>query len=140
MTLKVTNVEIDITLEIKRIVVGFELTPEWVARYGAVLTGTHPEYYSLKMLDAMQDYTDLGGRLMYLGANGFYWRIAWHPSLDGVIEHRRSEDGMRAWMTQPGESYMAFTGEYSGLWQRNGRPPNVLVGTAFTVELPLPIA
>ena len=96
------------------------------------MTGTHPEYYSLKMLDAMQDYTDLGGRLMYLGANGFYWRIAWHPSLDGVIEHRRSEDGMRAWMTQPGESYMAFTGEYSGLWQRNGRPPNVLVGTAFS--------
>jgi N,N-dimethylformamidase len=100
--------------------------------YRCIMTGTHPEYYSLKMLDAMQDYTDGGGRLMYLGANGFYWRIAWHPSLDGVIEHRRSEDGMRAWMTQPGESYMAFTGEYSGLWQRNGRPPNVLVGTAFS--------
>jgi N,N-dimethylformamidase len=100
--------------------------------YRCVITGTHPEYYSLKMLNAVQDYTDRGGRLMYLGANGFYWRIAWHPALDGVIEHRRSEDGMRAWMTQPGESYMACTGEYSGLWQRNGRPPNVLVGTAFS--------
>jgi N,N-dimethylformamidase len=105
---------------------------ECLKPYRCVVTGTHPEYYSLKMLDAVQDYTDRGGRLMYLGANGFYWRIAWHPTLDGVIEHRRSEDGMRAWMTQPGESYMAFTGEYSGLWQRNGRPPNVLVGTAFS--------
>jgi N,N-dimethylformamidase len=103
-----------------------------VKPYRCVITGTHPEYYSLKMLDALQDYTNRGGRLMYLGANGFYWRIAWHPSLDGVIEHRRSEDGMRAWMTQPGESYMAFTGEYSGLWVRNGRPPNVLVGAAFS--------
>jgi N,N-dimethylformamidase len=39
---------------------------------------------------------------------------------------------MRAWTTQAGESYMAFTGEYSGLWVRNGRPPNVLVGAAFS--------
>jgi N,N-dimethylformamidase len=100
--------------------------------YRCILTGTHPEYYSLKMLDAVQDYTDRGGRLVYLGANGFYWRIAWHPALPGVIEHRRSEDGMRAWTTHPGESYMAFTGEYSGLWVRNGRPPNMLVGAAFS--------
>lgn len=105
---------------------------ECLKPYRCVMTGTHPEYYSLKMLDAVQDFTDRGGRLMYLGANGFYWRIAWHPSLPGVIEHRRSEDGMRAWFTQPGESYMAFTGEYSGLWQRNGRPPNILVGAAFS--------
>lgn len=100
--------------------------------YRCVVTGTHPEYYSLKMLDAVQDYTDRGGRLMYLGANGFYWRIAWHPALEGVIEHRRSEAGMRAWMTESGEAYMAFSGEYSGLWRRNGRPPNMLVGTGFS--------
>jgi N,N-dimethylformamidase len=105
---------------------------ECLKPYRCVITGTHPEYYSLKMLDAVQDYTDRGGRLMYLGANGFYWRIAWHRSLEGVIEHRRSEAGMRAWMTDTGESYMAFTGEYSGLWRRNGRPPNMLVGTGFS--------
>jgi N,N-dimethylformamidase beta subunit-like protein/concanavalin A-like lectin/glucanase superfamily protein len=103
-----------------------------LASYRCIITGTHPEYYSLAMLNAVQDYTDRGGRLMYLGANGFYWRIAWHPTLDGVIEHRRSEAGMRAWMTETGESYMAFTGEYSGLWRRNGRPPNALVGTGFS--------
>ena len=102
--------------------------------YACVITGTHPEYYSERMLDGVQDYTNQGGRLMYLGANGFYWRIAWHPKLPGVIEHRRSEDGMRAWWTETGESYMEFTGEYSGLWRRNGRPPNMLVGTGFTAQ------
>ncbi len=102
--------------------------------YACVMTGTHPEYYSERMLDGVQDYTNQGGRLMYLGANGFYWRIAWHPKLPGVIEHRRSEDGMRAWWTETGESYMEFTGEYSGLWRRNGRPPNMLAGVGFTAQ------
>ncbi|MBL9035571.1 MAG: N,N-dimethylformamidase [Rhodospirillaceae bacterium] len=103
-------------------------------RYACVITGTHPEYYSERMLDGVQDYTNHGGRLMYLGANGFYWRIAWHPKLPGVIEHRRSEDGMRAWWTETGESYMEFTGEYSGLWRRNGRPPNMLAGVGFSAQ------
>ncbi len=102
--------------------------------YACVLTGTHPEYYSERMLDGVQDYTNQGGRLMYLGANGFYWRIAWHPKLPGVIEHRRSEDGMRAWATETGENFMAFTGEYSGLWRRNGRPPNMVCGAGFTAQ------
>ena len=105
-----------------------------LARYGCVMTGTHPEYYSKAMLDGISQYLDQGGRLIYLGANGFYWRIAWHPTLPGTIEHRRSEDGMRAWFSEPGESYMAATGEYSGLWQRNGRSPNMLVGVAFTAQ------
>ncbi|MGH6892839.1 MAG: N,N-dimethylformamidase beta subunit family domain-containing protein [Dongiaceae bacterium] len=102
--------------------------------YRCIVTGTHPEYCSLKMLDGVQAYTSQGGRLIYLGGNGFYWRIAWHPALPGVIEHRRSEDGTRAWSTETGESYMAFTGEYSGLWRRNGRPPNMLVGTGFSAQ------
>jgi N,N-dimethylformamidase len=102
--------------------------------YACVITGTHPEYYSERMLDGVQNYTNQGGRLMYLGANGFYWRIAWHPKLPGVIEHRRSEDGMRAWATETGENFMAFTGEYSGLWRRNGRPPNIVCGAGFTAQ------
>jgi len=107
---------------------------ELLEQYSCVITGTHPEYYSKGMLDSVALYLDRGGRLIYLGANGFYWRIAWHPSIKGTIEHRRSEDGMRAWFTEPGESYMAATGEYSGLWQRNGRSPNMLVGVAFAAQ------
>ena len=102
--------------------------------YRCVMTGTHPEYYTLRMLDALQSYTDLGGRLIYLGANGFYWRIAYHPDLPGIIEHRRAEDGMRAWIAEGGEYYMSFTGELSGLWRRMDRAPNLLVGTGFSAQ------
>jgi N,N-dimethylformamidase len=102
--------------------------------YRVVLTGSHPEYYSTRMLDAMTRFTQEGGRLMYLGANGFYWRIGWHESLPGVIEVRRAEDGIRTWAAEPGEYFHSFTGEYGGLWRRQGRAPNLLVGTGFTAQ------
>ena len=102
--------------------------------YRAVLTGSHPEYHSKQMLDAIQAYTERGGRLMYLGANGFYWRIAFHGELPGVIEVRRAEGGIRTWAAEPGEYYHSFTGEYGGLWRRQGRPPNLLVGAGFTAQ------
>ena len=42
-----------------------------------------------------------------------------------MIEVRRAEDGIRTWAAEPGEYYHSFTGEFGGLWRRNGRPPNV---------------
>ncbi len=103
-------------------------------RYRVVVTGTHPEYYSTAMHDAMRAYLQRGGRLMYLGANGFYWRIAFNKDLPGVIELRRVEDGVRDWSGEPGEYYMSFTGEYGGLWRRNGRPPQSLAGVGFVAQ------
>lgn len=44
-----------------------------LARYQVILTGTHHEYWSQAMLDAMAGYLERGGRLMYLAGNGFYW-------------------------------------------------------------------
>ena len=102
--------------------------------YRVLLTGSHPEYYSTRMHDAVTRYTQEGGRLMYLGANGFYWRIAWHQSLPGVIEVRRAEDGIRTWAAEPGEYFHSFSGEYGGLWRRLGRTPQQLVGTGFTAQ------
>jgi N,N-dimethylformamidase len=102
--------------------------------YRVVLTGTHPEYHSKPMSDAMLAWLEQGGRLMYLGANGWYWRIAWHTSLPGVIEVRRAEDGIRTWAAEPGEYYHSLTGEFGGLWRRNGRPPNVVVGLGFSAQ------
>jgi N,N-dimethylformamidase len=102
--------------------------------YRVVLTGTHPEYHSTPMWDAMKTWLDRGGRLMYLGANGWYWRVAFHKELPGVIEVRRSEDGIRTWAAEPGEYYHAFTGELGGLWRRIGRPPNVMCGVGFIAQ------
>ncbi|MDH3379616.1 MAG: LamG domain-containing protein [Gammaproteobacteria bacterium] len=105
-----------------------------ISGYRAVVTGTHPEYYSARMLDVLQGHVNRGGRLMYLGGNGFYWRISYHPDLPGVIECRKSEDGIRAFAPRPGEFYASFTGEYTGLWRRNGRPPNALTGVGMVSQ------
>ncbi|MDT8326756.1 MAG: N,N-dimethylformamidase large subunit [Roseovarius sp.] len=102
--------------------------------YAAVTTGTHPEYHTANTLDALRDYRDGGGALMYLGGNGFYWRIAVHGENDSLLEIRRAEDGIRAWAAEPGEYYNAFDGAYGGLWRRNGRAPQDLVGIGFAAQ------
>ncbi|MBM3584264.1 MAG: LamG domain-containing protein [Alphaproteobacteria bacterium] len=104
-----------------------------LAPYRVVVTGAHPEYWSTPMWDAMTAYLRGGGRLMYLGGNGFYWRIAFHRDLPDVIEVRRAETGARYWAAEPGAYHHAFTGELGGLWRRVGCPPNRLVGIGTVV-------
>ena len=72
--------------------------------------------------------------MMYLGGDGFYWRIAYHPHCPGIIELRRAETGVRAWAANPGEYYQNFDGRYGGLWLRQGRPPQQLVGVGFSTQ------
>ncbi len=105
-----------------------------IAPYKVVLTTTHPEYQTKETLDALQSYIACGGRLMYLGGNGFYWRIAAHHERDGVYEIRRAEGGIRAWAAEPGEYYHSFDGTYGGLWRNNARPPQELVGVGFSAQ------
>ncbi len=107
---------------------------ELLKQYRVVLTGSHPEYHTREMIDALETYRDTGGRFCYLGGNGFYWKVALSPEKDGVIEIRRGEGGIRAWAAEPGEYYNQFDGEYGGLWRRNGRPPQHLCGVGFTAQ------
>lgn len=97
-------------------------------RYRAVLTGTHPEYYTTPMWDGLGRYIANGGRLVYLGGNGFIWRCAFSEEFPGALELRRAEDGIRYRDEEPGEYYLEFTGEYGGLWRRLGTSPQELVG------------
>ncbi len=103
-------------------------------RYRVVLTGTHPEYVTAAMLDAFEDHLAGGGRLMYLGGNGFYWVTSVPPDGTHVIEVRRGNAGTRAWDSRPGEEHHAFTGERGGLWRHRGRSPNALVGIGFAAQ------
>ncbi|MBA2589176.1 MAG: N,N-dimethylformamidase large subunit [Alphaproteobacteria bacterium] len=103
-------------------------------RYACVLTGTHPEYQTPGTLDALRDWLGEGGRLCYLGGNGFYWRVATSGAVPDTLELRRSEGGTRAWAADPGEYYHAFDGGYGGLWRRQGRAPQQLVGVGFTAQ------
>ena len=106
--------------------------PALLAPYRTVLTGSHPEYHTLGTLDALQHYIHTGGKLAYLGGNGFYWRVARVPELPHIIELRRAEGGIRAWQAEPGEYYHQLDGQYGGLWRRNRRPPQMLAGVGFS--------
>ena len=100
--------------------------------YKVLVTGTHPEYHTPRTLDAIQDYVGDGGRLVYLGGNGFYWKVARRLDLPHVVEIRRGEGGIRAWAAESGEYYNQLDGTYGGLWRRNGRPPQKLAGVGFS--------
>ncbi len=105
-----------------------------ISNYKAVTTGSHPEYHTAQTLDALLQYRNSGGRLMYLGGNGFYWRIAQHSEQPDMLEIRRGEGGIRAWASEPGEYYNAFDGAYGGLWRRSARPPQQLAGIGFSAQ------
>ncbi|HEY8612771.1 MAG TPA: N,N-dimethylformamidase beta subunit family domain-containing protein [Roseomonas sp.] len=106
-----------------------------LAPYSCVITGSHPEYFSRQMIEAFDAYQRNGGRHIYLGGNGFYWRIGWHPTQPHTMEIRRGMNGLRTWEGEAGENALSFTGEPSGLWRSNGRPPQRLVGVGFDAQV-----
>ena len=99
------------------------------------MTGTHPEYHTEDTLDALQAYIETGGRLMYLGGNGFYWRVALsrqragrhrgaahrgrHPHLAGRA--RRVLSRLRRRLRR-------------AVAAQSDRPPNVLCGIGFSSQ------
>lgn len=103
-------------------------------KYRAVMTTSHSEYYSTEMLDAVEGFIAAGGRFLYLGANGFYWRVAFDPERPWVMELRRGENGSRAWQARPGEQHHALTGERGGLWANLGRASNRIFGVGFSAQ------
>jgi N,N-dimethylformamidase len=102
--------------------------------YRAVINGTHCEYSSERLLDAVEDYLADGGRLLYLAGNGYYWVVAFREQQPWIMEVRRLDAGSRAWQAQAGEGYLATTGERGGLWRHRNRAPQKLVGTGFTSQ------
>jgi len=102
--------------------------------YGCIISGTHPEYYSERMLDATEDYIASGGRYVYSGANGFQWSVAFRDDEPWVMECRKFGPAWKTWEMRPGEYYMATTGQKGGAWRAQGRPPQKLVGVGFISE------
>jgi N,N-dimethylformamidase len=108
---------------------------ELLSRYDAVLTGGHPEYVTAGLIDAVEEYTEGGGRLMYLGANGFYWVTTVAPDEESTtVEVRRGISGTRVWTSSPGEYHNQFTGEPGGLWRFRGRGPHRTLGIGFVSQ------
>ncbi|WP_432990188.1 N,N-dimethylformamidase beta subunit family domain-containing protein [Dactylosporangium sp. CA-233914] len=107
---------------------------DYLAPYSAVISGSHPEYTTEEMLDALTSYRDHGGGLLYLGGNGWYWvtGVLSHDAL--VVEIRRGQSGVRCWESLPGEVTLMSTGLPGGLWRHRGRPPQELVGVGFAAQ------
>jgi N,N-dimethylformamidase beta subunit-like, C-terminal len=107
---------------------------ELLAPYRTVITGSHPEYISRSELDALEAFVGNGGRMLYLGGNGFYWIVSYHPDKPWVMEVRRSEAGSRPHTAPAGEYYLSTSAELGAMWRSKGRPPQRLVGVGFTAE------
>jgi N,N-dimethylformamidase len=101
--------------------------------YKVLIAGSHPEYWTGQMLDALEGYLAGGGRLMYLGGNGFYWVTSVDPERPHLIELRRW-GGTGAWKAEPGEYHHATTGELGGIWRNRGRTPQRTVGVGFSAQ------
>ncbi|CAO4186263.1 N,N-dimethylformamidase beta subunit family domain-containing protein [Methylorubrum extorquens] len=102
--------------------------------YSCILSGTHPEYVSERILDATEDFIAEGGRFIYMGGNGYYWNVAYRDEEPWIMEVRKLDSGMRAWAARPGEHYLQTTGDKSGLWRNRGRPPQKMLGVGFIGE------
>lgn len=105
--------------------------------YSLLVTGSHPEYVSSSMLNAVDGFVRTGGDLAYLGGNGFYWRAETHPAAPHRLEVRRF--GENSWWSQssPEEATMTTAlgvDRRGGLWSHLGRPSEALVGTAFVAQ------
>jgi len=87
--------------------------------YDLVITTTHPEYITMNEYLAVDKYLNEGGRLMYLGGNGFFWSIANHVVNPSVIESRN--------FSVAGERYLE-NGTRGGLMVESGVLPWSLTG------------
>ncbi|MGE3601297.1 MAG: N,N-dimethylformamidase beta subunit family domain-containing protein, partial [Dehalococcoidia bacterium] len=76
---------------------------ELLGRYRTVISGTHAEYTTTPMLDALHAYQRQGGRFICLSGNGFYWVTALDAQGQTVCEIRRA-NGSRTWAPEPGEN------------------------------------
>ena len=110
-----------------------------LANYRAVATGSHPEYLSVQMETGYRDYIAGGGRLAYLGGNGFAAAVAYR---DDLMELRRgpTQSG-RTWDGPVAEMGLALTNEPGGYLRDRGLGEYRLVGVGislmgFTPALP----
>lgn len=109
---------------------------ERIEGYNVLITGTHPEHKDGNYLDAVHAYKERGGRIMYMGADGFYWIHTFHPAYGRgeITEMRRCESGIRTWRADPGEYHHQSNGQLGGMWRFVGRNLNSVAGTGMSAQ------
>ena len=104
-----------------------------LAPYRLLVTSSHPEYTSTPMMDAVEGFVRRGGRVMNLGGNTYWHRIAYHPTRSGMTEVRRP-DLPRLWRADASQGHDTFTGEGAGTWIGLGRGPHTIGGVGFITQ------
>lgn len=102
--------------------------PTLLDGYEVVLTGSHPEYRSRRMWDALQTYTRAGGRLLVLGGNAYIWTVAFHPERPWVMEVRKPPASPKETPWAAAETTLGFTGCPGGEAGEDARTPETLIG------------
>ena len=107
-----------------------------LARYRCIVVGPHPEYTTAAMRDAFDAYLAQGGRIVYLGGNGFYWVTSLDPARPHLIEVRKGGLGEVGpeFKSLPGQAQHQTTLEDGGFWSERGRPPRALTGVEFVAN------
>jgi N,N-dimethylformamidase len=106
---------------------------EAVAPYRVLVTGSHPEYTTRKQFEAYEEFLRQGGRLMYLGGNGFYSAAEVIPEHPDAVEVRRpGQDNL--WRVNHAEAASSSSGLPTGMWRNIGRPENALTGVGFITQ------
>jgi len=85
--------------------------------YHVLATGAHPEYWTSVSIKRVYEFLEGGGRLAYLGGNGFAARVGVHCETPYVLELRRRLNGEGLWDAEPGEMHLTTTGEQGGYWR-----------------------
>jgi N,N-dimethylformamidase len=102
--------------------------PELLDDTSVLLTGTHPEYVSVVEFDAVDRFVRRGGRVMYLGGNGWQTRVTFSPERPWIMENRRVEHWSGVWPGKAAEHHLATDGERGGYLAAGGRTARRLMG------------
>jgi N,N-dimethylformamidase len=103
--------------------------------YRCLLLGSHPEYWTGRMLGAIEEYVASGGNVLCLGGNALWWVTSVDLDRRHLLEVRKSAVAKDPWMEiPPGESVHSTTLELGGDWSRRGHPPRSILGVEFSAS------
>lgn len=99
---------------------------ELLDQYTAIISSTHPEYVTTRIVDSIEQYTQTGGRFMYIGGNGYFWSVGTHSELPGVMESRNFFDITDRYLSN---------GERGGLMIETGRQSGPIFGNEMSAMI-----
>ena len=99
--------------------------------YRVVLSGSHPEYLSVAMFDAFQQWVRSGGRFVYAGGNGFTSNVSWSAERPWLLENRTTGRLRADPEARRSEARHQLDGEPGLLMEDIGRATGSLWGVDF---------